>query len=496
MKIAGLDIGTTGCKLEIFEENGKYLERAYRDYPVKRHNDSHEIDINFIMEAVYQVIYEASEKYRDIGGIGITSFGETFVMTNEAGKPLYPAMLYTDPRGKEECQKLVEIFGEKKLACITGLRPHEMYSISKMMWIKKHQADIYQQAAHIFLMADYVVYHLTGKAKIDYSLASRTMAFDINELSWKKEIFDAAEIDVDLMSQVVPTGTVAGNMTKEAAIRTGLNQDVKIVTISHDQIAAAVGAGAFDGSTAVDGAGTVECLTPIYDEIPDIDVMYNGYFSVVPYVFPGKYAAYAFSYTGGALIQWCLDTLAKKENLIAKELGITVNSLLEHDYGTEQPTGLLVLPHFAGAATPYMDTGSRGAIIGLTTSTTVVEIYRACMEGVAYEMYLNYLALKDSGIQFKSLNATGGCAQSEVWIQMKADVLNIPIITLKNTDAGATGSAMITGVAIGLFEDLKEAAVHMVEEAVTYYPRADMHRKYMEIFQRYEKVYNAVRPLV
>ena len=247
--------------------------------------------------------------------------------------------------------------------------------------------------------------------------------------------------------------------------------------------------------------------------------MSQGYFSVVPYVVPGKYVAYAFSYTGGALMQWCTDTLAKKEKEYAKEKGISVNTWLEQSYAVSQqaqnnketvltdaelekmvlgaePSGLLVLPHFAGAATPYMDTGSKGAIIGLTTATTTAELYRGCMEGVVYEMYLNYRKLQGSGIHFKKLHATGGGAHSKVWMQMKADVLDLPITALKTVDAGTVGSAMLTGIATGFFENLEDAADHMVEQTVTYYPREAMHEKYMQIYERYEKVYEAVRPLV
>ena len=155
-----------------------------------------------------------------------------------------------------------------------------------------------------------------------------------------------------------------------------------------------------------------------------------------------------------------------------------------------------MLPHFAGAATPYMDTGSRGAILGLTTATTVPKIYRACMEGVAYEMRLHYEALQGSGIRFTKLNATGGGAKSKVWMQMKADVLNLPITALKTVDAGTVGSAMLTGIAVGLFRDLRDAAAHMVEETVTYYPRQSMHEKYMKIYERYKGVYHTVRPLM
>ena len=496
MKIAGLDIGTTGCKLTVFDEQGQDLGKAYRDYPVRRQVSGHEIDISVVMDSVYAVIGEMVTQYPDIGGIGITSFGETFVMTDAQGTPLHTAMLYTDPRGAEECAQLVETLGADRIARISGLAPHEMYSVCKIMWLKKHQPEVYQQARHIFLIGDYVAWHLTGVAQIDYSLATRSMAFDIGKLTWSEEILDAAGIDIFLLSKPVPTGTAAGCVTKAAAEKTGLNPDCQIVTVSHDQVAAAVGAGAFDGETAVDGAGTVECLTPIYDSLPDISVMSKGYFSVVPYVIPGKYVAYAFSYTGGALIQWCVNTFAKAEQEKAKEQGVSVNTYLEQQYNKQEPTGLLVLPHFAGAATPYMDTGSKGAILGLTAGTTLSEIYRACMEGVAYEMRLNYDVLAASGIHFTKLHATGGGAKSKVWMQMKADILNLPILSLKTTDAGTVGSAMLTGVAVGVFRDLAEAAAVMVRQRETYLPDPKRHEQYMRIYERYRKVYQAVRPLM
>lgn len=494
MKIAGLDIGTTGCKCTVFDQDGTYLDRAYRDYPAKRALGNHEVDVSVIMDRVFDVLGEMAEKYRDIEGIGITSFGETFVMTDGAGWPLHPAMLYTDRRGIEECRELTERLGSREIAAITGLYPHEMYSISKMMWMKKHRPEIYREAKYIFLMEDYVVYRLTGKRQIDYSLAARTMAFDIRSLRWSRELFQAAGIDEKKMSEPVPTGTEAGRITGEAAARAGLQENVRIVSISHDQLAAAVGAGAFDSSVAVDGAGTVECLTPVFDQMPDVDLMYKKYFAIVPYVIEGKYLAYAFSYTGGALIGWCVDTLAKKEKELAAQQGISVNSLLEQE--AESPTGLLVLPHFAGAGTPYMDSGSKGAILGLTTETSAAEIYRGCMEGVVYEMYLNMEALEGSGTCFKRMHATGGGARSREWMQMKADILNIPMTALKTSDAGTVGSAMLTGIAIGAFRDLKDAADHMVEKTEEFLPRPGMHEAYRKIYEKYKGVYQEVRPLV
>ena len=118
-----------------------------------------------------------------------------------------------------------------------------------------------------------------------------------------------------------------------------------------------------------------------------------------------------------------------------------------------------------------MDNDAKGVVIGLTMETTAADLYRGCLEGVVYEMYLNMQALQGSGIHFTKLHATGGGAHSEQWMQMKADVLNLPIAALKTVDAGTVGSAMLTGIAIGMFENLQDAAAHMVEEVKTYEPR-------------------------
>ena len=505
MKIAGLDIGTTGCKLTVFDSDGTELGRSYRDYPVKRNTDGHEIDVSDLMDAVYAVISDMAGTYPDIAGIGVTSFGETFVMTDDRGTPLAPAMLYTDPRGREECAELVDMLGLERIARITGVTAHEMYGMPKIMWRKRHDPEIYEKTAHIFQMEDYVVFSLTGNAQIDYSLATRSLAFDINDLCWSDEILSAADVDKGLFSRPVPSGTDAGKILPDVAQRTGLQADTHIISVSQDQIAACVGAGAFEKEIAVDGAGTVQCLTPVFDEMPDVKKMMPGKYVIVPHVIPGRYVTYAFSYTGGALMQWCTSNLAKKEKEIGAEESLSVNEYLEREYisgrkalglDDEGPSGMLTLPHFAGAATPYMDTGSKGAILGLTMNSRVSDIYRSCMEGVTYEMYLNYKNVRAAGADPKMIHATGGGAHSSVWMQMKADMLDLPVTALKTVDAGTAGSAMLTGVAIGVFSDLKEAASTMVEEIKTYEPRAKYHEEYLEVFGRYEKLYEAVRGLI
>lgn len=494
MNLAGLDIGTTGCKISVFAPGGAYLGGVYKEYPVIRNHNEHEIDAAAIWAAVQEVIKEAAGKYAPISGIGVTSFGETFVLLDKNDKPLCGSMLYTDPRGDEECRRLVDMLGEERITKITGIKPHAMYSLPKFMWIREHSIETYIKTERALLMEDYIVYMLTGTAQIDYSLATRTMAFDIQSLTWSKLLCDASGVDMDLLSTPVPTGTSAGALKPEIAQILGLSETTIAVSVSHDQVAAAVGSGVFDASATVDGAGTVECMTPVFTEYNTAKMAENNY-CIVPFITPGSYVTYAFSYTGGALVKWFVDNLAGFAAQTAKDKGVRVYSELEDAWNGE-PTGILVLPHFAGAATPYMDAGSKGAMVGLTLSHTQQDIHLAIMEGVCYEMRLNQERLKEAGVPVAPLKATGGGANSKVWLQMKADVLGLPVTALQTSEAGATGSAMLVGVATGVYSDLEQAAQVMVKEKQTYTPRVETHAKYTEVYERYKQLYAAVRPLI
>lgn len=494
MYLGGIDIGSTGCKITVYDDQGNYVYRAYRDYPVERSAGEHEVDGAALWEKVQEVIADAAGKY-PLRAIGISSFGESCVLLDEADQPLLPVMLYTDPRGVEECQELTEKVGREKIRRLTGVDPHSMYSLPKLMWIRKNRPDVWKQVRHILMMEDYVIYMLTGNAVIDYSLAARSMAFDISKLCWAQEMFAAAGVDSRLFSMPVVNGSAAGTVKPDMAEKLGLTEETLIIPVGHDQVAATIGSGVFDEETGVDGAGTVECIIPIYDGIPEGDTMYENGYAVVPYVVPGKYVTYAFSFTGGALVSWFINNLAKGELEESRRQGISVYELLEKDMKND-PTGILVLPHFAGAGTPYMDEGSKGAILGLTVEHTASDLYRAMMEGVVYEMMINQEKLMEAGIRPKRLLATGGGAASEVWMQMKADMLQIPVTSLENADAGAAASAIMAGVAAGVFADQKSAAAVFVKERKTYYPRQDMYEKYRKHYERYKKVYGAVRELV
>ena len=489
--LAGLDIGTTGCKISVFNAQGTLLGGAYREYPAAP--APHQVDACAIRSAAFSVIAQAAREYPGIAGIGVASFGETFVLLDEGEQPLLPAMLYTDPRGQEECQALSDALGRDFILRTTGLKPAAMYSLPKIMWVRAHCPEVWARVKRIVLMQDFIVGALTGVYQLDYSLATRTMAFDISSLTFSDDMLRAAQVDKRLFSTPVPTGESAGPIKRALAEEMGLGKNTLILSVSHDQVAAAIGSGVLDESAAVDGAGTVECLTPVFQRY-DLEGMARGNYCLVPFL-EGRFVTYAFSYTGGALVKWYTRQLAGFAAARAGAEGKSVYDALEAA-AQDAPTGILVLPHFAGAATPYMDPGSKGAVLGLTLEHTEADLYRACMEGVCYEMRLNQERLSRAGISLSPLKATGGGAKSRMWMQMKADVLNLPVTRLETSEAGAAGSAMLAGVAAGMFQTLREAAQAMVREKEIFLPRAGMHARYEEIYARYQKVYEAVRPLM
>ena len=491
MIIGGLDVGTTGCKIALYNENCELLDTYYNEYDAKHQNGHHEIDFTDVRSGVISILKKAAGEYR-IDALGVTSFGETFAMLDENDRILAPSMLYTDPRGQGECDYLCDNLGEDELTLLTGVKPHPMYSISKIMW-HKNNTEAFARCKRILLGEDFIVYTLTGKAQIDYSLAARTAAFDIEKKCWIDKVFETAGIDASLMSDPVPAGTVAGVITESVKNELGINYDITVVNGCHDQVAGMIGSGIFEPDQAMDGTGTVECIPVILKKKPTNLDFYEGGYSVVPYL-GDLYACYALSFTGGATLKWFRDNFAELEWERARKENKNVYAELDKAV-SDKPTGILVLPHFAGAATPYMDNDSKAAFVGITLETTKYDLYKALMEGTSYEMLLNFNTMKSLTGDINEIRATGGGATSDVWLQIKADILNTRITALSCKELGAAGTAALAGTALGGFGELREAVSRIAVVRKVFTPNKENTAIYSELYKKYANLYCAVKEL-
>ena len=273
----------------------------------------------------------------------------------------------------------------------------------------------------------------------------------------------------------------------------GIDYDITIVNGCHDQVAAMLGAGVFETYQAMDGTGTVECIPVVLDKKPTDLQFYDGGYSVVPYI-GGKFACYALSFTGGATLKWFRDTFAEADARKAAAEGKNVYAELDRMVPAD-PTGILVLPHFAGAATPYMDNESKAAFVGVTLETTKYDLYKALMEGTSYEMLLNFNTLKAQTGEITEIRATGGGATSNVWLQIKADILGTAITALSCKEVGAAGTTALAGVAAGVFSDVQSTVSRMVEARNVLTPDVDRCMLYKALYGKYQNLYSAVKGL-
>lgn len=489
MNYLTIDVGTTRCKCQLFSEDGTILEYFGKDYDVKNTDKGIVVDADAIWINVKEMIKTVAKKH-EISSFCVSSFGESFVMMDKDDNIIYYPMLYTDPKGIEEAKYINDLIGEEKTFLTTGVVAHSMYSISKILWIKNNYPEIYLKADKVLLIGDYVGYMLTGKRVIDYSLASRTGAFDVEKKVFAKEFLDALDVPVSLFSKPMVAGSVVGKIKDELIDELGVKGDATFVLGAHDQVCAALGAGVLSEGESVDGMGTVECITTVFKDKPKNIKMGKQGYPCVPFANGDLYCTYILNYTCGAAVNWV------RKNLMHDYKGEEKDFYAYMEKGlTDTPTGILTLPYLGGGATPYQDITAGGAIVGIRTYNTDVEIYQSFIEGTVMEMKLNMEIVKEYGILVKSLVANGGCSNSNKWMQLKSDVQNVNVKTLRSSEGGLCGCAMLSAVAKCGVDSLEKAREIFVRYTNEFTPNNTRGSRYDEQYSRYKKLYNSLKEI-
>jgi xylulokinase len=497
MSLLGIDIGTSGCKATIIDFEGNIRGQSYREYSLISPNPGwEEIDPELVWSLVKRVIANSIDEYKGtpVKAISVSSFGEAAVPIDRNGNVLYNSMIYIDERGREEAGYLEYRLGREKILGITGISVHPMYTINKIMWLKKNKPDVYKNTWKFLLFADFILFKLGAKPHTDYSLAARTMAFDIINKKWSAEILECAGLDEDKFGEPVQAGTLVGEITGSIAEELGLPRGVILVAGGHDQPCAALGAGAIKCDLAVDGLGTTECITPTFDRPVISDVMAMNHFACVPHVMKDMYVTYAFTFTSGSVLKWYRNNFGAAYIAEAVKSNINLYDMLI-EKASKGPSDIFVLPHFAGAATPYMDVEAKGAIIGLNIGTKAEDIMKAILEGITFEIMVNVEKLAEAGIKVEEMRAVGGLAKSDPFLQMKADMMGKKVTTLQVSEAGTLGVAILAGTACGVYKNVEDAVQKLVKKKKEFYPDEKLHEIYAEKFQTYKRIYPAVKQI-
>ncbi len=487
----GLDIGTSGTKASLIDEEGRLL----KDYQVaygfcNTEKGYRELDADQVWDAV-KACLSVTGQGRGIRTITVSALGEAIIPIDASGRPLCKSISGTDTRGTQELEEIQSLIGKERLTDITGLNLSTIYSGNKILWLKKHAAKLYEEAWKIVTFQDYVIYRLTRTAVIDYSMASRTLLFDINTNDWSEEILQALGIDRHKLSEPARSGSIVGALEGKVAKELGLSPGIKVVTGTHDHICNAIGSGSIHYGDCSNTVGTTEGLTAVlHREQLSTDSINRYQISCEPFVLPQMYNTVAWNNTSGVLLKWFVTVFLKEEGAAnIREVFGKLNAGM-----AAEPTGLLVLPHFSGAATPYMDESSKGAILGLALGTGREDIYKALMEGANYELALMLDCLRKAGLQPERLTATGG-ALSEQLLQIKADVLGMEVHTVENKQTGTLGGAILGAVAEGDFPTIAEAVARMVRPGRIYGPESRFVGVYQEKLCIYKELYQTLKKI-
>ena len=484
----GLDVGTSGTKAALVDEKGNILRSHQVNYGFSNTAGGYrELDAARIWEAAKTCLL-AVGKDALVRTITVSVLGEAIVPINHQGNPIAPGIIGTDIRGIRELDELREKFGERNLIDCTGQNLSTIYSANKILWLKKNRPHICEKTWKILTFQDYMVYRLCGYAVIDYSMAARTMMFDINRMDWDETLVEAAGIDRAKLADPMQGGSVAGMIRKDLAEELGLIDDIKIVVGTHDHIANAVGCGACEVGSCANPVGTTEGLTAVLKrEQLNSESIQKFQISCQPFAVKGLFNTVAWHNTSGVLLKWFVQEMMIKDH--PRDI-LEVFEQMNQQMNPE-PTKLFVLPHFSGAATPYMDSESTGAVLGLTLDTKREDIYKALMEGANFETAMIMDLLKAAGLQPSKFVVTGGAASPQL-LQMKADTLGLTVHTVKCRQTGTLGGAIMGAVSVGAYATLAEAAKVMVQEDIIYEPDPRRNEIYREKLELYKKIYPAI----
>lgn len=443
--LLGVDIGTTSLKAAVFNEKAECLKTVVRDYTLDVKDDYVEFRADGYWELFLDALEELSKDYK-ISAMSIDTQCETIIVTNENGDPLRNAIVWLDNRAVKEADEIKDKFGEKKVYEITG-QPEitPTWPASKLLWLKKNEPELFGKIKKVFLLEDYLLYKLTGKFVTEKTLQSSTIYYDIKNNVWWKDMLDFIGVSADILPEILPSGEIIGEY-----------KGITVVTGAIDQIAGAIGAGIVKKGVVSEMTGTTMVVFVPSDKIPE----YSEGSKIPCHVnYDGKYCLLSWTPTAGIALKWFKNNFC--EGMDFKKLDELAESV------PAGSAGLTFLPYLCGSTMPKYDPEARGVFYGLTMEHTRAHLTRSIFEAVSCMLKEN---LDYMGIETTEIRSMGGGASSDIWCQIKADMTKKRIVTLKNKETACLGSAILAGVATGVFESIESACDMAVEINKAYEP--------------------------
>lgn len=483
----GIDVGTTGTKSILFSEKGERIAHAYRSYPlynpaIGASEQNADDWWRAVCETVRAVVSEGGV-CDEVVAISLSTQGGTVVITDEAGTPLRPAIVWNDSRFEAEREKyLIEIGDEKSLYLKTGWKLGKGRPLLAVRYIRDNDPQLFNRIRRVLTVPSYISLKMTGRAATDLSNAGIDDFCDISKQEYDESLLEFAGIKKEYLADIVRSGEIIGNLTTQAANELGLSEKTVLVSGAHDQYAVSLGAGATNPGDILIGSGTCWVVTALGDEL-DFDCGFAQSVSAVD----GLFGTLRSLSTGGVCLEWLRNNIARRNDTDEPIDYKTLDTFTEDLRACED--GLFFFP-FKGIY-GEKNVFNKAAFVGMDLSHNRYHLARAVMEGVVFQILWMMEDFKTKPSK-EGIKLTGGASRSPVWCKFLADVSGLPVKIPDMADLGCVGAAVLAGVGSGIYSSTTEGqALFSVDERILY-PDGHMTEKYRPLFEKYKNIAKAL----
>lgn len=486
----GLDTSTTATKALLIDEAGTVVGVAATAYAYETprplwSEQAPALWWGGAVQSIRAVLEQSSVALSDVAAVGLTGQMHGLVLLGSDGRVLRPAILWNDQRTAAECDEIRERVGRERLIEVTGNDALTGFTAPKLLWVRNHEPEVYDRIAHVLLPKDYVRYRLTGEMATDRAGAAGTLLLDLRRRDWSRDVLDALDLPMEWLPLTHEGTAVAGTLSAEGAEATGLAAGTPVVAGGGDQAAGAVGVGAVREGIVSLVLGTSGVVFATSNE-PFVEP--EGRLHAFCHAVPGRWHLMGVMLSAAGSLRWYRDMLAPNlafDDLLAPAANIPPGS-----------DGLLFLPYLSGERTPHADPLARGAFIGLTVRHTRPHLTRAVLEGVAFGLCDGFRLMREAGLTAPAeIRVSGGGAQSPLWRQILADVLDAELVTVNTTEGAAYGAALLAGVGTGAWADVESACEATVRVTGRMEPRPDAVARYAPLYEQYRHLYPLLKPV-
>lgn len=487
--LIGVDLGTTNWKAGLYRLNGTchtYVKVPAPTLTNKEGSHYHPDQAwQTFCRLTARLLAQAEVPSRSIAGLGISSQAETGIPLDRSGRWIYPAITWFDPRTIPQRDWLDRHVGEEAVFQTTGLTLRHIFTLPKLLWLKQHRPSVHRRIAKWLWLPDFMGWKLTGTQATEYSIASRSMVFDIRRKQWDPAFCRVARLSPGTFPDPVPSGHLLGTVTHESSKRSRLPQGLPIFTGGHDHLCGAFAVGATQPGIMLDSIGTAESLLTSLLRPPAKGR--RGY-SVGCHVAKDRFYLMGGLYSAAASIEWLKKYMAP---------GTTYQTLIRlAQYAPPGPTGILFLPHLWGSSSIQSDPASQAALVRVHAGHTRAHLMKAVFEGLAYEAdHMRHDVERLTRTRTKELLVIGASAKNPVWMDIKSNVSGLPLCLFQDFDAVTLGAAMLAGLGSGVYPDetVLRRSVKLPSRRIR--PAPARVRAYQAVLPAYKKLYGALQSL-